>query len=96
MHTPDRAIPMTSFHGVFFCLCKEGCNRVWHSDDPTDYFAHAQAVLTEGTWSNTLGVENNGKSKINQYNDRNLGFKVFYHGVVMFYFNLILNYYIFI
>ena len=41
-----------------------GRNRVWHRDDPTDYFAHAQAVLTEGTWVNMLGVERRGKSKI--------------------------------
>ena len=39
----------------------EGHSRVWHWDDPTNYFAHAQAVLTEGTWTNMLGLENGGK-----------------------------------
>ena len=33
---------------------------------------------------------------INQYNDRNIGFKVFYHGMVMFYVNLNLEYNIYI
>ena len=40
------------------------CNQVWHWDNPTDYFAHAQAVLTECAWANMLEMENGGKSKI--------------------------------
>ena len=50
-----------------------------------------------------LGVENDDKSQIffkinvlNQFNDRNIGFKVFDHGMVMFYVNLNLEYHIFI
>ena len=75
------------------------CYRVLHWDDPTDYFAHAQAC----SWQNILGVKNGGKSKIfvlviviNQYNDRNIGVKApilrSYHGMVMFYGNLNLDY----
>ena len=47
-----------------FIVRQYGCNRVWHLGDPTHYFAHAQGVITEGTWPNTLGVENSDKSKI--------------------------------
>ena len=89
-------------HDCFDIL--QGRNQAWHWDDPTDYFAHVQAVRTEGTWANTPWVENGGKSKIfikkkeiiNQYNHYNIGFKVLYHGMVMFYVNLNLNYHIFI
>ena len=73
-----------------------GCNREWHTDNPTDDF-------TDGTWANMLAMENDDKSQLflkinvfNQYNDLNIGFKVFYHGMAMFYVNLNLEYHIFI
>ena len=30
-------------------MAELGRNRLWHWDDPTHYFAYAQAVLTRGT-----------------------------------------------
>ena len=60
--------------------------------------AHAQAVLTESAWGWKMVANPKSLKKevINQYNDCNIEFKVFYHGMVVFYGNLNLDYHIFI
>ena len=49
-------IPST-INGISLVPGHIGCNREWQRDNLTDYF-------TDGTWVNTLGMENDDKSQI--------------------------------